>query len=243
AVAGPVVRDPGDGRAAGEIERVGGDRPGARERIFHDPSHRPDSAAAELLNGALVDDSVGGVLHVARQAIAVDDASAARRALGRLVDAGAFGRIVRIAGDLALAERQPIEDEAGPDLRPFQVRDVRPAREPHRSFAAQVPQDGGQIVGDVDQLLDPSGQVLLQQAGDERVDDRLQPTRQARDGELTEQRLVHQPQRLEGLLYGEWERVPDAVIVPRQPDSADVGHRLVRDAGAFAAGVGWLAVR
>src|SRR5205807_7496599 len=66
AVAGPVVRDPGDGRAAGEIERVGGDRPGARERIFYDPSHRPDSAAAALLTGALVDACGGGALHLAR---------------------------------------------------------------------------------------------------------------------------------------------------------------------------------
>ena len=161
---------------------------------------------------------------------------------GDHVDAGAFGRIAGVAGDLALAQRQPVEDEAGPDLRCFQVCDVRSAGEPHRSFAAQVPQDGGEVVGDVDQLLDPSGQVLLQQAGDERVDDLLQPTRQARDGELPEQRLVQKPQGLERLLHGEWQRVPDAVVVPHQPESADVGHGLVRHASALAAHAARLAV-
>src|SRR5207253_2481090 len=89
-VARPVIRDAGDGRAAAEVERIGGDRPRASERFCDESSHGPDSAAAELLDGALVDDSAGGALHVAGQAIAVDDASAARSALCRLLDAAVF---------------------------------------------------------------------------------------------------------------------------------------------------------
>jgi len=210
---------------------------GQRDERFCDESPLPDSAAAELLDGA--SSTIRVALSTSRAGHAVDDAPLPARTLS-LLDAAVFAapttdmslidemsrtlpsqaslplvdvqdqaepcfatvalrrercrstqelalhwrsrrfpeslvttsmrahsRIAGIAGDLALAERQPVEDEAV-QTRPLSSARRPPAGEPHRSFAAQVSQDGGGS-SERDQLLDPSGQVLLQQSGDDAL--------------------------------------------------------------------------
>src|SRR5581483_3790187 len=158
------------------------------------------------------------------------------------VDARAFGRGGRIARDVAAAERQPVEDEARPDLVALEVREVSVAGQPHRSLAAQVSEDGGEVVGEVDELLQPLRQVLLEQPGDEGVEDLLDPLRKARDGEAAEQRLVEEPHAFEDLADAQRERLADAEVVQGEPVAGEIGNGLVRDAGAVAAEVATLAV-
>ena len=80
----------------------------------------------------------------------------------------------------------------------------------------------------MDELLHPAGQILLQEPRDERVDDRLEPARDSRDGELAEERLIHQAQRLEDLLCRERQDIVDAEVVSRQPEAGHVGDVLDR---------------
>ena len=309
ALAEGVVRLAGDDGAAAEVERVRRDRPGPRKRLDHQIARLPDRVRAELLDGAGVDDPVGGALHVAAQARAVDQAPTALRTERRLfdavvlasghqgqqlveedeedlahlqgdlppihlqdvaaallhdrsreggdlhpdcgqhlplalrglagavriagddVDARALGRLGGIAGNVSVAQRQPVEHQASPHLLALEVGGVAVAREPHRSLAAQMGEDGEEVVGEVDGLLGPLRQVLLQQPGDEGVEDLLQPPRQAGNGQLAEQRLIHQPDRLQDLAHADGQRLAEVEVMAGHPVAAQVRNVAVPDAG------------
>ena len=111
------------------------------------------------------------------------------------------------------------------------MREVGALRQPHRAFGAEVGKDGDDVVGDVNDLLQPVGQVLAQDGRDELVEPLLHRLGQSGDGQLSEQPLVDVLDQIESGAQRGRERFVDAVGVLGEPNAAGVGRRAVAAAG------------